>query len=408
MIKWSSKKIFDILPPEKKYQPEIIKRKEMIEKKPSPSFFRKRRLIIIFVLFLIFFLSYPIFQKTTINIWPKSNTLSFKEKIIVDKDFKEYDFSRKTIPGNFLKEEKTLSQEFSASGKAPKEEKARGVIRVYNNFSNPQILVAGTRFQPPLDKVLYFRTTQKITIPPNSYADIEVVADRPGEEYNIGPSTFSVPGLAGLPQYYSVYGKSSAPMKGGFRGESSQITKKDLEDAERILKEKLEKELDSVLENKASEEFVLLEEITKKEIENPFFSAKEGEIGEKFTGEIKGTAQALVFRRSELERISKDLILPKIPKGEILREESLKINFEPETIDLEKGKIVLNLDISAVVSSSFDKEKLKNELAGKSLSETQDILKRNDKIEKFKIKTFPFWTRNLPKNPQKIEIGFGD
>ena len=198
-----NKKIFDIIPPEKveiekkELTEEII---EEIKKKKLPSFpFFKISISILIFLILIGGGLHFQWSRAEIEIWPEVKTLNFDEKLTLDTKRDKSDFLSKVIPGKIFESEKVLSQNFSSSGKTLKEEKAQGTIRVYNNYHLPQILVIRTRFQPALEKVLYFRTTKTITIPAKSELDVNVRADRPGDEYNISPSTFSIPGLAGTP-----------------------------------------------------------------------------------------------------------------------------------------------------------------------------------------------------------------
>lgn len=408
------RKIFDILPPER-YQKELPERKEIIERRfPLPHFpFKKGLLIILLILFIAGFLFYLIFQRATITIWPEAQKVSFKEKIIVDKNVEEYDFLNKTIAGKPLEVEKVVFQEFSSSGKVLKETKAEGIIQVYNGYStSSQVLVAKTRFVSADGKL--FRSLERVTIPGGryekgelqpGYLDIKVRADRPGPEYNIRPSTFSIPGFAGTPRYTAFYGKSFQPMAGGFVGEVPQITQKDLEEAERILKERWLEEVESSLKVKVSEEFVLLEEAVRKEMAASIFSAKAEEEGDSFSGEIKGSLKALIFKKSDLQVFIKDFILSEIDQDQKLKEDSLEMTFFPETINLEEGEIILNLDFSATIYSEIKEETLKKELAGKSLAEAKTFLEADAKIVKSEVDLWPFWLKNLPKDLEKIKIG---
>ena len=109
------------------------------------------------------------------------------------------------IQGEVLEAEKEVSQNFTAHGKKLKSTKAHGTMRIYNNYSTAaQTLVATTRFISNEGKL--FRTKERVVIPGGYYEggklaagfiDIEVIADQPGEDYNIDPSTFSIPGFVG-------------------------------------------------------------------------------------------------------------------------------------------------------------------------------------------------------------------
>jgi len=413
MAKTPPRKIFDILPPEryKKELPEIEKEKAEKLKKPSRSS-KRVFLLIALILIIAISLSYFFFQRLTLIMWPETQEVSFSEKIIVDKNLKENNFLSKTIPGELFSKEQVTPQEFNSSGRTSKETKAGGVIRVYNAYStSPQALMVRTRFVSAEGKL--FRSLEGITIPGGTYEggklqagllDVKVEADQPGPEYNIGPSTFSIPGFAGTPKYTAFYGKSSEPMKGGSKGEGTEVTQNDLDEAEKRITEKSLKELESSLKNSLSGDYVLLEGATKKENQSPVFSAKVGDDTSSFTGEIKGTIKALAFKKSDLEKIAKDLIIAKISQDQKLKEDSLNIKYSPETIDLEGGKMILTLDISSTIYTDFNKESFKREISGKTVAEVESILKSNFNIKRFEINIWPPWPRKFPEDPRKIKI----
>ena len=208
------KKIFDIFPP----RPPTIFNKEKRPFQKKTGLFKqitkklvggKKGLIFCFLFFILFgIIGYFTLSKVEIEIWPETGILNFEKKITADIETFQVDSSKGIIPAIIFEVEKNASQEFPSSGKV--ERKAEGIIRVYNNYYLLITLRSGTRFQPPLEEVLYFCSPQKIVIPAKSYVDTKVVACRPGEgeKYNIGPSKFSVPGLQGTDLFFYIHGES--------------------------------------------------------------------------------------------------------------------------------------------------------------------------------------------------------
>ncbi|MDP3799989.1 MAG: trypsin-like peptidase domain-containing protein, partial [bacterium] len=97
-------------------------------------------------------------------------------------------------------------------------QKARGLVTVFNLNSTPQIIITSTRITPPAG--LIFRVDKTIVVPSAQVTsvglvpgqrEVSITADKIGSEYKIGPSTFSVPGLIGSDRYDKVYAKSSQP-----------------------------------------------------------------------------------------------------------------------------------------------------------------------------------------------------
>jgi len=407
-----AKKILDILPPKKL-------KKEKPEKEPfllfkKPEFKIKKGLIFIpLVLILIGIFCYFTLSRAEIEIWPETEIKTFKTRLTVDKRIENINFLANLIPGIIFEEEKTFSQEFPARGKKLLERKAEGVIRVFNDSQTNQTLVSQTRFQPPLEKFRltlekneypWFRSTERIVIPAKSYKDVKVVAEAPGEKYNIEPSTFSIPGLAGTPQYTFVYGKSFEPMKGGLKKEVSEVTPEDLKEAEKILREKALKETKDALKGKIPADFIFLEEALKTEILEIFSLARAGAELEKFTFQLKALALTLAFKKGDLENFSKEFIATKIGADKKIDQKSLKIEYLPEIINLEAGKIILSLNLEAKIYSDIDEISLKRGLLGKSLAETQFFLQNQPKVNRSEVKLWPFWVRKVPQEMEKIKI----
>ena len=214
-MKQKEKRFFDIYPPAalaEKEKPSLAREPSGKEAIVHPSEKKGKKGWLVLFLLLLFSVgswAYLSLSKAQIEITPKTEALAFKTKLTVKKDIKNPDFENKIIPGKIFEKEISLSQEFPSTGKATKESRAEGIIRVYNNYRLRQVLIANTRFQPPLEKFKpplekdetpWFRTLKRVVIPPKSYVNVKVVADNPGEKYNIEPSKFSVPGLVGTPQ----------------------------------------------------------------------------------------------------------------------------------------------------------------------------------------------------------------
>lgn len=421
-----AKKIFDILPPaegevrQRRQTPPATSRKEEL----LPIFKRKKRWgikekvmmgwspvikksLILFsaILILVGIFSYFFLGEARIEIWPVAEILNFKEDLTIDIALSETDptlwLKGGTIPGKFLEEEKSLFRQFSSTGKALKEVKAEGIIRVYNNYQESISLVQNTRFLSADGKL--FRSKERIYIPSGGFRDLKVQAAEAGEDYNVKPSTFSIPGLVGYPSYTAIYGKSFSSMEGGFRGEVPQLLEDDLVQAENILVEKLRDENRKNLEAKARD-FVLLEEAIVDEVIEASSLAQAGAEIEQFSFLVKLKSKALVFNKEQLENFAKEFILTQIDSSKKLDEKSLKINYSLKSIDFKAGKILLSLEFSAKIFSEINFEELKQELRGKSEIQVKNFLSNQSEISRAQVKFWPFWLKKVPEDKEKIKL----
>ena len=168
-----------------------------------------------------------ILPKAEIKITAKKTAWNFNNSVSASKNSGDIDLANKQIPANFFLEKKNVSLLYPATGKKNVEKKSRGEITIYNAYSSQsQSLVANTRFESPDGKI--FRIENKITVPGAKVENgkiipagikMNVVADKVGAEYNIGPAKFTIPGFKGAPKYDGFYARSESQMAGGFVGE---------------------------------------------------------------------------------------------------------------------------------------------------------------------------------------------
>lgn len=421
-------KIFDILPPREKQTPFLKKiqeeklkeqnksysKKEERQKEKIP-FFKKFWPIVFFVLSLIFLFSYFFIETNAdVEIWLDSKISNFKTTLEINTEILENDNFNNIIKGDIIEAEGFASKEFSSTGKLLKEKKSYGIIRVYNNYSTiPQPLIATTRFISAEGKL--FRTPKRIVIPGASYdkkgklipgfIDIEVIADEPGPEYNIGSTTFSIPGFSGTKKYYSFYGKSFESTTGGEIKEVSQITKEDIKKSEKALMEIAEQKSINSLESKVSSGLIVLKDAKETEIIDISSSATEGQELETFVSSIKVKTKTFVFEKKDLEDFTKSFVFKQISQYEKFQEEQLETQYYIEKVDFKKGKVILRLEISAKIYSLINENEIIKLIKEKNPDQAKkEILEKFYNIKKVKIKLFPFWAKNSPKESKKIKI----
>ena len=401
-----AKKFFDISPLEQSGKLKVEKKVLIYrEKKGKLPHLVIGLILVILIMGLIFFSFY--FSKAEVEIWPETKDISFKTEIKIDEKTEEIGpdlwFKQKSIPGQFLEKEKEFSREFPSSGVIEKKGFAQGKIRVHNNSRKPITLIRDTRFLS--DKGKQFHSLKRITIPARSYLDgVEVKAAAPGKEYNIGPSKFSVPGLAGTPLYILIYAESFEPMKGGFLEKAPQVTQDDLKQAEQILLEESFRQGKESLKKAVAEDYILLDDLLEQEVIEKFPLAKVGQELSTFVFKAKIKSTGFIFKKADLESFAREFIYSQIEPNKKLVEKSLNLNYLVEERDLGQGRVILSLEISAEVYSELNLYVLKEKIRGKSAVEGEYFLEKTPEILKAKIIISPFWVKNVSQNERRIEM----
>ena len=414
-----NKKVFDVVPPQREISPAAPKpRKEdaVRPEKPKPSLpaaprvsFKKTPLFIIGGIILVMLLGWIFIEpKAEVEIWPVKEEISESVKAAV------YAGGSGDITGEAFEVVKFVSDQFDSSSTKLKTEKASGVITVYNAYStNIQSLVANTRFVSGDGKL--FRSLERVNIPGAHYegsklvpgtVEVEVVADQAGDEYNIGPSTFSLPGLAGTAAYTSIYAKSSGSMAGGVSREVPQITQGDIEKAKSELTARALEESKAALEKMVPSEgdYVILESAIDLEIVN--FETI-GEVGEElsdFWAEAESEGKAMVFKKSEVREFAKNYLMSVISSGQLLHEDSLQVEYTVEEVVMDENRIELTLEISCQTYQEIDKSNLKETVKDKNPEAITRILRDYPQVSKAKVDLWPFWVERSPKDAERINI----
>lgn len=354
---------------------------------------------------------YFILPKAEINIVPKTEPLVQDLILVADKGLSKIDLAQNKIPAQLIKLDKKETKEFSATGQRQFNEKAGGTITIYNEYSSsPQALVEKTRFVSNDGKT--FRLVNSVTIPGAkiqegkiiaSSIEAKVQAEQAGEEYNIGPSDFKIPGFQGTPKYDAFYGRSQTSMAGGVIGAFKVVSQDDLDKA----KNELWQNLQSSLEQEAraqTGDLKLIDNALKKEISSVSSSVEVGGRAEKFALTIKAAAIILLFDEKDISELINKKILEKTKGSDVLQGKIEEISYRESQADFSGGRLSFKAKISGKIIWKVNKEQLQKEIAGKSENEVKEILMRHSEIDKAQVIFWPFWVKSVPKNLDKVKI----
>lgn len=406
-------KFFDILPPDKKSI--SIDKIEKPKKPKGKGLFLKFLISFIFVFGLIIYLSGFFYSELSLSLIPETETEIFETEIEINTFQTDLNLENKIIPGSLFETEKEKSEKYNSFGKSFIEGKAQGIIRVYNsqNPPTPIKLVINTRFLSSQEGRI-FKAAEKIYLPSAkikqgkiepSFKDIKVLAQEPGEEYNINPSKFSVPGLTGTPYYYSVWAESFNPMEGGFKKEVKIITEEDLETAKNSLKKDLENLAKNALKEQLPQGLLLTEKGTLIKDFQVSCDGKPEEQKSEFNCQGKIKIAGVGFKDSDLKNLAINFIKSNIDSSKEFIVEDLALEYSFQGLIIDKGKMFLNLKIKADIYDKISKEDILSKIKGKSKQEIKEIIFENyPQIKKIKFKFQPFWIKKAPNSLERIKI----
>jgi len=399
----SRKIIKDIFLRNKEERP-LVEELEMEKTKKSRFLFK---LIISFlILILLGAFGYVALNRVStaaINISPYKETLAIDSRLRARANATTDGLSFEIMQLNA--EESGL---ITATGITSGGQKASGKITVYNNYgSAPQKLIANTRFQTSDGKV--YRIKGAISVPGMGVLEATVYADQAGEEYNIGPADFTLPGLKGGARFEKVFAKSKSAMSGGSSGNIRVVKKEDIDSVRASINEKIKNRLTEMFSKQKPEGYVLFDDAVKIEyIENSDNPKVGDSSGRAMTFKVKGSATGYLFKKDALSKALTDDNagdLKKVPKNDpILVENIESLDFSLISADAKNKEITVRLKGNADFVWTVDTAKLLEEMLNYKGKDYTSVFQNYPAIAKASIVQSPKWWPRFPKDKSKIKI----
>lgn len=389
------------------------------DSKFSPKTRRSFKFILGAISFLIILIGvsgwiYLNWPKVEVDIYPRSETINKDIEFKVVYGDENQKLEEGAILGELKEFEVTKEYKFSASGEKYSSDKgkARGKIKIVNNYSSSeQPLVATTRFLSKDGKL--FRLVNGIIVPgmeDGKPGEIEatVVADKPGADYNIDSSSFTIEGFKGNLKYEKFQVISDEKMTGGSdevdNNKVKYITEDDIDKARKDSVDLFNKDLEKIVQSKVGADKKFLEESVGKEIIDSKPSLEAGEIGDNFEFIIKEKISVVVFDEIDLKNLIYLDILKEDLVGYELDSDSIKINYKNSSNNKEEQDLKVEMEFSSLIWPKIDIDNIKTGIEGKNEQEIKSVLERYSEIKKASIGFYPSWLKGLPITKEKIII----
>ncbi len=293
-------------------------------------------------------------------------------------------------------------------------QKARGSVIIYNEYgTEPQTLVATTRLETA-DGTL-FRLTESVTVPgmtdvggkkePGAI-EADVIADQPGEKYNIDPAAFTIPGFKGSQKFEKFSAKSTKKMIGGGSGgtDVTVVTKTDLEKAEQKAKEEAKKAfLDSLSSELPADEKIIGDGIDIVPVRAASLPIA-GTAASSFDYENTFRIRAFVFSektlREKIESLSREE-----RQGEASRVTDIVLSYGESIPNYTDGSIGIKTHASITLDADIDRDQLRKMLLGQGKEGIEQALEQFPGIKKIQVKFHPEWfVQSIPKSVDRVTV----
>lgn len=314
------------------------------------------------------------------------------------------------IPLRLLEVEKDVSASFPGTGRSSVSDKrARGVVTISNSFGkDAQTLVATTRLETADGKV--FRLVKGVTVPGARETEngmeagmisAEVSADKPGEDYNIGATSFTIPGLKGSAKFEKITAKSEKPFVGGGAGSEGtpSVSADDVlrakEESERKLSESLRMEMEKELQ---PGEILLDDAFAFETLSSGAFPGA-GAVAPSFDYRIRVSVRSLVFSEEDFLKVVGEKMKTEISS------EDIDIEYTVPRPDFAGKSLLVKARASLSRKADLDIDALKRDLLGKNLGDVQGIFSEYPNVEKIEVSFRPsFLTSRIPSRSSQVNV----
>ncbi len=365
-----------------------------------------RRLVwkfLILVGLLVIIVAYFSFSKLTIIISPKGEILSdaLFLKVSQEQNLEEdLNDPRTAIEGELKEIESNIEKTYSATGEEFLGEDITGKVKLINNYSKSQALVATTRLLSPDNKL--YRITEAVNIPAGGQVEVGIYTEKPTEDMAINPTTFTIPGLwLGLQD--KIYAKSDE--KFVFKQKIQKYIKQsDLERARQDLNDLL---LQAAKEDEEAslkkDENWLYEAVGPATIE---INAKVGEQKDDFTAQAKGKIVAVSFSREQAAKLATNKLNLLIPDDkELIEFDPKNISYSLENYDTETKVATIKASFMGTMALRNDSEIIdRSQLVNLTKEQIETYLRDFPEIKDYELKFSPAFIKKAPSLVDRINI----
>lgn len=305
---------------------------------------------------------------------------------------------RETVDGTIKTVSVSVSQTYPATGETFLGDAVTGRVRIINNYTKNQSLVATTRLLTPDNKL--FRIKEAVNVPAGGEVTVEVYADKPSADMAVGPVNFTIPGLwAGLQD--KIYAKSDEAFV-FTKKVKKHVNASDLELAAKDINTRLLEAARVEAETTLGSDWLYQSE-GSPELK---IDAKIGEAKDEFTASASGRIIAVSFDKQQAASLAQAKLNLIIPEGKELADfqpERIAYsldNYDPETKSATIKAVLSGTMILKKDSSIIDPRQLVN----LSADQIGAYLRDRPEIKEYELNFSPSFIRKAPSLADRIKI----
>lgn len=375
-----------------------------------PNFDTFRKKLFIFGglgVFLIAFLIWAIFfaGQATIAITARTNSVNISKTLQLRSDT-PLDANQGVLPVVSRQSKKTVSVDFTATGKKDVGEKAAGTARLSKLTQEPYKVPAGTQVAHQ-ESGLVFVTAAAVTIPSSQpcfpsfcaqSVNVGIVATESGTKYN---------GASGAASSAGVTATISGATTGGTDKTITIVSAEDIEKAKTQLQSQDANAVRGDLAKQFTQDDIVITEAYVVESGAPTSTPAVGQEATTAKLSAETTYTLLGVKRADLKAVY-DVYLQAQLKGDtsqkVYRSGDEATQFS--VFQKVEGGFSVKAIADAQVGPNIDSQKVAKDSTDKQVGEVKQSLQSIQGVENVEVDLSPFWVTRVPGDANKIKVTF--
>jgi len=348
---------------------------------------------------LVLVVLYFVMVKLTVVVSPSKQTVN--ESLIVDVYGANQTIAAdRSLKGNITRIEAEESGIYQSSGAEIKGEAVTGQVKIVNNYSKSQVLVATTRLLSADNKL--FRIKNSVTVPAGGSVIVDVYADEAGADMAILPTKFTIPGLwSGIQD--KIYGESSVAFAYNTISEK-YIAQADVDKAAQELNDLLvQKVKEKVGAKNGYDQVVYQTSAETAQIE--LVDAKVGDKKDQFTVKIKNIINVISFSSDDIIKIAQQKLATVVGSNKTSAEiDRANLVYQFESYNPESNVATLKVNFTSRIASTNSEFIDKSKLVNLNQAQIETYLKGVKEIDGFELHFFPTFLKRAPALVDRIYV----
>lgn len=358
------------------------------------------------LLILGWYWAYFIAPKAVVTLKGETSNISVNFDMVADTAATSLDEETGVIPAKNQELKKTDTEKVAATGQKDKGNKASGTMTMKNCSQSDGALTipAGSGVS---SGEFTFITQAAVTLDPSVFSgggtclsstkDVSVIAQNPGDKYNVSARSYSVAGFGGV-------NANGSAMSGGTSQVVKVVSASDVESAKQKLTAKQGSFQDELKKNLKKEGFIAIGDTfnagTPKISVTPAVDSEASEVS--VTSET--TYTMLGVKEDDLKNLIKKAAGEQI---DTQKQAILSYGIDDASYKLGTKKTTrtpIGVQAQIVAGPEIDQNAIKKDIAGKKRGEAEQAIAARPGIKEVRIETKPFWIYSVPKKDARITI----